>query len=37
MKHFSLRVAAIDDVIADAAYRGADRAWHNPVYLGQYL
>jgi hypothetical protein len=37
MKHFVLRVAAIDDMIAEVAYRGAGRAWHNPVYLGQCL
>jgi hypothetical protein len=37
MKHFALRVAAIDDMIAEVAYRGAGRAWHNPVYLGQCL
>ena len=36
MKHFVLRVAAIDDVITEVSYRGAGRAGHKTIYLGQW-
>jgi len=36
MKHFGLRVAAIDDVITEVCYRGAGGAGHKTIYLGQW-
>jgi hypothetical protein len=34
MEYLDLRITSIDDVIADAAYRGSGRAWHTAIYLG---
>ena len=34
MEYLDLRVASIDDVIADVSYRGSGRAWHTAVYPG---
>jgi len=33
MEYLILRVAAIDDVIADASDRGAARSWHTAIYF----
>ena len=34
MEYLDLRVASIDDVITNAAYRSSGRAWHMAIYLG---
>jgi hypothetical protein len=34
MEYRDLRITPIDDVIADASYRGSGRSWHTAIYLG---
>ena len=36
MRYPDRRITPIDDVTAEASYRGSGRTWHTPIYIGQW-